>query len=154
MFTEMRLKRLVWLSVLVFAMPWGVAMAQTVLPMIRLRTGTHRITAEVAATLHARDRGLMNRRALPAGRGMLFVFPEVHRYCMWMHDTSIPLSVAFIDDDGTIVNIADMKPHTEDYHCAARPVRYALEMNAGWFRRESVDAGSHISGLEKAPPGK
>jgi uncharacterized membrane protein (UPF0127 family) len=73
---------------------------------------------------------------------------------MWMHNTSIPLSVAFIDDKGTIVNIAAMKPHTENYHCAARPVRYALEMNAGWFRKRSVEAGARIGGIEKAPTGK
>jgi len=148
------LKRSVWLSALVFAMPLCMAIAQTVLPTIQLKAGRHYVKAEVAATLDSRDRGLMDRHSLPADRGMLFVFPEAHRHCMWMHNTSIPLSVAFIDDKGTIVNIADMKPDTENYHCAARPVRYALEMNAGWFRKKGVDTGSRISGLENAPPGQ
>jgi hypothetical protein len=96
----------------------------------------------------------MKRRHLPANRGMLFVFPEVHRHCMWMQNTTIPLSVAFIEDNGTIVNIADMQPNTETYYCADRPVHYVLEMNKGWFSEKGLGPGDQISGLRRAPPGK
>ena len=130
------------------------AAAQRSLPAIVLKAGEYRINAEVAATLASRDLGLMNRSSLPEDSGMLFVFPEDHAYCMWMRDTLIPLSVAFLDDKGTIVNIADMLPRTEDTHCATRPVRYALEMNLGWFRKNGIGPGAHITGLGKAPQGQ
>jgi uncharacterized membrane protein (UPF0127 family) len=122
-------------------------------PTIGLKAGGHRIVVEVAATLESRDVGLMNRKHLPPDRGMLFVFPEAHRHCMWMHNTSLPLSIAFIDDGGAIVNIAEMLPNSETYHCAARPVRYALEMNRGWFRQRGLGPGAHIDGLSRAPTG-
>lgn len=123
-------------------------------PALTLKVRGHRVKAEVAATLEARDIGLMNRRSLPADHGMLFVFPEAQRHCMWMLNTHIPLSVAFIDDTGTIVNIEDMQPNTEQFHCAARPVRYALEMARGWFKKRGLASGAQVSGLGKAPPGQ
>jgi len=128
--------------------------AQGASPALKLKAGGHGIKAEVAATNEARDIGLMNRRSLPANHGMLFVFPEARRHCMWMLNTKIPLSVAFLDNRGTIVNIEDMQPNTEDFHCAARPVRFALEMERGWFQKQGLAAGSQIRGLKKAPPGK
>jgi len=140
-------------TAVILAMPLPPA-AQSPLPELVLKAGGHRISAEVAATLSSRELGLMNRSSLPADSGMLFVFPEDHPYCMWMHDTLIPLSVAFLDDKGTIVTIADMLPRTDDTHCAAGPVRYALEMNLGWFRKNGVRPGARISGLEKAPQGR
>ena len=154
-----RVKRpcLRWLlksAALCMVMTCCMDVAQGAPPLLKLRVGGHRIIAEVAATLEARDVGLMNRRSLPADHGMLFVFPEAHRHCMWMHNTQIPLSVAFIDDMGAIVNIEDMQPDTTDYHCAARPVRYALEMERGWFKRRGLVAGVHIDGLENAPFGR
>lgn len=85
---------------------------------------------------------------------MLFVFPEPRRHCMWMHNTQLPLSAAFLDDRGTIINIEDMQPFTDDNHCAARPVRYVLEMERGWFSRRGLAAGMQINGLEKAPPAR
>jgi uncharacterized membrane protein (UPF0127 family) len=101
-----------------------------------------------------RQVGLMNRRAMPAQRGMVFVFTEDARHCMWMRNTFIPLSVAFLDRDGRVLNIADMQPHTEDSHCAAGPARYALEMNQGWFAARSVGAGARIRGIERLPAGR
>ena len=122
--------------------------------VLKLSAGGHIINTEVAATLEERDLGLMNRRSLPDNRGMLFVFPEARRHCMWMMHTRIPLSVAFIDDAGRIINIEDMQPDTSDYHCAAKPVRYALEMERGWFKKRGIGAGSRIEGLAKAPIGR
>jgi uncharacterized protein len=120
------------------------------LAQITLTVGTHKLTAEVASTDAHRSTGLMHRRMLPENRGMLFVFPDVARHGMWMMNTFLPLSVAFLDEDGVIINIADMEPHTTVTHSAARPARYALEMNQGWFRKRGVKAGDRVEGLDKA----
>ena len=111
----------------------------------------NKLTAEVAANDPERMQGLMHRRMMPEHKGMLFVFTTVGQHAMWMKNTFIPLSVAFIDSDGIITNIEDMKPHTLDTHPAVKPVRYALEMNLGWFAKRGIKAGSKIEGLEKAP---
>lgn len=121
------------------------------LPVIELNAGIHRIEAEVAASPEARMRGLMQRTTLPPQRGMLFVFDQEARHCMWMKNTYLPLSVAFLDAAGRILNIEEMQPQTEDNHCAARPARFALEMNAGWFARRGIRAGDTIGGIGKAP---
>jgi uncharacterized membrane protein (UPF0127 family) len=118
---------------------------------VTLTAGMHLIRAEVAADFDTRARGLMQREKLAPNQGMLFVFEESGRHCMWMKNTLIPLSVAFIQNDGTIVNIADMKPHDETSHCSAGSVPYALEMDRGWFAAHGLKAGSRIAGLEKAP---
>jgi uncharacterized membrane protein (UPF0127 family) len=125
--------------------------AQAALPVIELTAGFHRIEAEVAATDRNRQTGLMNRQAMPQQRGMLFVFTEENTHCMWMRNTLLPLSVAFIDAEGGIINIEDMQPHSEDNHCARRPARYALEMNRGWFAQRGIAAGAKLRGLERAP---
>ena len=114
---------------------------------VTLRAGKKRIHAEVAATDAQREQGLMHRKSLPENNGMLFVFDRPARSCMWMKNTLIPLSVAFIEYDGTIVNIEEMAPLTTDSHCSAGWIRYALEMNAGWFRKNGLKPGSRISGL-------
>ena len=111
----------------------------------------HVVRAEIANTNESRTQGLMFRKSLGANEGMLFVFPQDEAYCMWMKNTVIPLSVAFIDAKGQIVSIHEMLPHTENPHCAASPARYALEMNAGWFRAKGIQRGIRISGIEKAP---
>jgi uncharacterized membrane protein (UPF0127 family) len=121
------------------------------LPLVELSAGIHRIEAEVAATPAQRMRGLMERASLPPQRGMLFVFDQEARHCMWMKNTWLALSVAFLDASGRIINIEEMQPQTEDNHCAARPARYALEMNAGWFARRGLRAGDVIGGIDKAP---
>ena len=116
---------------------------------VTLRAGKKTIHAEVASTDVQREQGLMHRKSLPENNGMLFVFDRPARSCMWMKNTLIPLSVAFIDYDGTIVNIEEMAPMTTDSHCSAGWIRYALEMNAGWFRKNGLKPGSRISGLPK-----
>jgi uncharacterized membrane protein (UPF0127 family) len=113
-----------------------------------LSVGGERIEAEVAASEADRHLGLMYRGSLPAGRGMVFVFPSDIRICMWMKNTLIPLSVAFIDRDGRILNIEDMAPQSEDNHCATQLARYALEMNQGWFGKHGVKAGDAIEGVQ------
>lgn len=127
----------------------GNALAQ--MPRIELTAGFHRIDAEVAADQPNRMQGLMQRRSMAANQGMLFVFPRAERHCMWMRNTFLPLSVAFLDDNGAILNIEEMKPQTEDNHCAAAPARFALEMNSGWFSGKGLKPGGRISGTERAP---
>jgi len=121
------------------------------LPNITLSVNNHRLTAEVAYTEATRAQGLMYRRMLPENRGMLFVFQETALHGMWMMNTYVPLSVAFLDEHGIIINIADMEPHSRETHAAARPVRYALEVNRGWFAKRGIAPGARIEGIEKAP---
>jgi len=116
-------------------------------PVAQLNAGMHLIRAEVVSDPGSRAQGLMHRKQLAQNAGMLFIFDEQAAHCMWMKNTLIPLSVAFIDDRGGIVNIADMEPHSEASHCAARPVRYALEMNRGWFAARGVKPGSRLGGI-------
>ena len=118
---------------------------------MELAMGMYRIDAEVAASEETREQGLMYREKLPANSGMLFVFVEPQRECMWMKNTLIPLSVAFLDDNGNIVNIEDMAPQTLNSHCSNGKVRYALEMNVGWFKERGFGKGMQLRGLEKAP---
>lgn len=125
--------------------------ARAEMPEIALALDGHKLTAEVAHTDADRALGLMHRRMLPENRGMLFVFPQAAPLGFWMMNTHIPLSIAFIDDAGTIINIADMKPLTTDTHNSARPARYALEMNQGWFRKRGIRSGVKIEGLDRAP---
>lgn len=122
---------------------------QPELPTTTLSAGIHLIQAEVAGTPAARAQGLMRRKAMAQGAGMLFLFEESAAHCMWMKNTLIPLSVAFIDERGQIVSIADMQPLDETSHCASRPARYALEMNQGWFKKRGIVAGARIQGLER-----
>jgi uncharacterized membrane protein (UPF0127 family) len=113
----------------------------------KLTAGIHVITAEVAATPHAHMVGLMMRERLAPNHGMVFVFEDKSQHCFWMRNTLVPLSIAFIDDDGTILSIADMAPKSEASTCPERPIRYALEMDRGWFAKRGVTAGKKISGL-------
>lgn len=129
----------------------AVAAAAQNLPVMELTAGFHRIEAEVAANNAARMQGLMQRKSMPAQRGMLFVFDQDARHCMWMKNTFLPLSVAFLDAQGSILNIEDMRPQSEDNHCAAKPARYALEMNVGWFAQRGIKRGDRIGGIERAP---
>lgn len=131
---------------------WFAATAHAELPAVDLAIGMHRIRAEVADSMGTRMEGLMYRKSMPQGAGMVFVFDENAAHCMWMKNTLIPLSVAFIDEAGEIINIADMQPQSEQTHCAARPARYALEMNKGWFAQRGIKAGARFRGLEKLAP--
>ena len=129
----------------------GAVRAQSAMPAMELTAGFHRIEAEVAANDQNRQVGLMNRRSMAQQRGMLFVFPQANTHCMWMRNTLLPLSVAFLDEEGNIINIEDMQPQTESNHCARRPARYALEMNLGWFAQRGLKPGTRLNGIEKAP---
>lgn len=108
----------------------------------------HLIRAELANTHESRMRGLMFRESLALNTGMLFVFDQPQRQCFWMKNTPLPLSIAFIANDGRIVNIEDMAPKTEDSHCSAEPVAFALEMEQGWFKAKGVRAGSQLRSKE------
>jgi uncharacterized membrane protein (UPF0127 family) len=119
---------------------------QTNLPRVRLSAGMHQIDAQVAQTPQQRATGLMWRKEMPQHEGMLFVFDRPTVQCFWMQNTLMPLSAAFIQDDGTIVNIADMKPLALDSHCSERPVRFVLEMQQGWFAKKNIKAGAKLSG--------
>lgn len=115
------------------------------LPQIEIRAGMHLIKAEVADEPGTRMRGLMMRERLGTNEGMLFVFPDKAGHCFWMRNTLVPLSIAFLDDDGTIANIADMTPKSEQSHCPTRSVRYALEMEQGWFARRGIKPGARLA---------
>jgi uncharacterized membrane protein (UPF0127 family) len=132
------------LFALVFASVPAIAQQ---LPLVQLSAGMYLIRAEVAADFTSRAQGLMFRREMPSNAGMLFIFDESATHCMWMKNTLIPLSVAFLDEHGTVINVEEMQPQTEDSHCARRPARYALEMNRGWFAARGVKPGSRIGGV-------
>lgn len=127
-----------------------VAAAQTGqpqnLPTTTLTVGMHSIRAQVAMAPEQRQIGLMFRKEMPTHEGMLFVFDEPSVQCFWMRNTLIPLSIAFLADDGTVVNMAEMQPQNDTSHCSTRPVRFALEMNQGWFAKRGVKPGSRIGG--------
>ena len=137
------------LAILLLAAISGLAGAQSPqrLPQIPLQAGMHRIQAQVAQTDEQRAIGLMHVREMPQHEGMLFVFEQAGQQCFWMRNTLLPLSIAFLRDDGSIVNIAEMKAlDDKTNHCSAEPVRYALEMNAGWFAKRGLKPGSKLSG--------
>ncbi len=119
------------------------------LPTIELKAGIYRIQAELADTPKAREVGLMNRTSMPTNSGMLFVFEQKAGHCFWMNNTKIPLSIAFIADDGKIVNIEEMQAETTNNHCPKAAVRYALEMNKQWFSERVIVPGTVVTGLPK-----
>ena len=119
---------------------------QPKLPTVQLTAGMHVIQAEIAATPMQQQIGMMMRREMGANEGMLFVNAEPGVRCFWMRNTLIPLSAAFVGDDGTIVNIADMQPQTDDSHCSTKPVRFVLEMRQGWFEKRGIKPGSRLRG--------
>ena len=119
---------------------------QTNLPRVKLTTGMHVIDAQVASTPDQRMTGLMHRKEMPQHEGMLFVFDYPAEQCFWMKNTLLPLSAAFVADDGAIVNVVDMKPQTLDSHCSTKPVRYVLEMNQGWFAKKGIKPGFKLAG--------
>ena len=123
-----------------------IATADPALPRLKLQAGAHTFQVEVAATPQQRQTGLMERKTLADDAGMLFIFEHKDIHCFWMKNTLIPLSIAFLADDGSIVNIADMQPQTLDFHCAYKPVRYALEVKQGGFKRRGIEAGSRVTG--------
>ena len=117
------------------------------LPVIELSIGFHAIQAEVAADEKSREQGLMYRKRLERNQGMLFIFESKNLACFWMKNTLLPLSIAFIADDGTIIDIQDMAPNTTQPHCPNEPVKYALEMNQNWFYYRNIRPGEKLIGL-------
>lgn len=120
--------------------------AQADQPLL-LRLGEHELQAEYAVTADERQRGLMERTELAADSGMLFRFDEVRRHCLWMKDTPLPLSAAFFDEDGVVVDVLDLEPLSTEIRCSKRPARYVLEMNQGWFAERGIGRGARLDGI-------
>lgn len=121
------------------------------LSQVQLSAGMHVIHAEVARTDDQQMRGLMFRRELNGNDGMLFVNERSDRRCFWMRNTLVALTIAFVDDDGSIVNLADMPPQSDQSHCSSKPVRFALEMPLGWFAKRGIKAGAKLGGAPFKP---
>ena len=136
-------------SALLLSSSLAFAQVNIGLPTIELKTGIYRIQAELADTPKAREVGLMNRTSMPTNSGMLFIFEQKAGHCFWMNNTKIPLSIAFIADDGKIVNIEEMQAETTNNHCPKAAVRYALEMNKQWFSERVIVPGTVVTGLPK-----
>ena len=143
--------RPVFLSILVAGLlllesPANAGSPQMELPRTKLTADMYQIDVQLATTADEQEFGLMFRKQMPQHEGMLFVFEAPSTQCFWMKNTILPLTAAFIADDGTIVNLADMAPQTTNSHCSARPVRVVLEMNQGWFAKRAIKAGFRLGG--------
>ena len=137
-----------WIKLFICSLSLYCTLSQAdALPVIELKIAQHVIKAEVASTPSSQQLGLMYRKSMQDQNGMLFVFDQKAGHCFWMKDTLIPLSIAFIGDDGKIVNIEEMKAQTEENHCPIKPIRYALEMNAQWFEKRQIMPGKTVDGL-------
>ena len=132
---------------LAFIAPLMSATALAQVPVVELSAGMHRIEAELALDERGRMTGLMHRKQLAPQRGMLFAYPRESVHCMWMKNTFVPLSVAFLDREGRILNIAQMTPHSEQSHCSVAPAAYSLEMNQGWFAHRGLKPGAVVRGV-------
>ena len=119
---------------------------QAKLPTVDIGAGMHNIIAELATTPAQRQLGMMMRTQMSPHEGMLFVFEQAGKQCFWMRNTLLPLSIAFVADDGRIANIAEMQPQSDDSHCSSEPVRYVLEMNKGWFAKRGIKPGAKLRG--------
>ena len=137
------------LSTTLGAIPTVAAQQSQGFPVVTLNAGIHLIKAEVASTEAQREQGLMFRKQMAPNEGMVFVFDAPAGVCMWMKNTLIPLSVAFLDQKGAIINIEEMKAQTLDSHCAQKAAFYALEMNQGWFKQKHLKPGTVIEGLPR-----
>ncbi|AFM34722.1 MULTISPECIES: DUF192 domain-containing protein [Stutzerimonas] len=126
-----------------------MAVATTAQPAepLRLQLGGHQLQAEYADTFLQRQRGLMGRSELASDSGMLFRFDEVRRHCLWMKDTPLPLSAAFFDEDGVLVDVIDLEPFNTEIRCSKRPARYALEMDQGWFAEREIGRDARLEGI-------
>jgi uncharacterized protein len=137
-------------AALPLAVTTAVAQVNKDLPVIDMQIKTHKLKAELAADANSRTVGLMNRFSLKPDHGMLFVFDQSQPLAFWMRNTFVPLSIAYIDSKGVILNIADMKPQDESTHPSNGPAMYALEMKQGWFKERGIVAGDKLEGLDKA----
>ena len=137
---------LVLIALAASPLAWAQDGPQPRLDTVDITAGMHIIKAEVAQTSAQQMIGMMFRKEMGANEGMLFASPDSSPRCFWMRNTLIPLSIAFIDDDGAIVNIADMQPQSDASHCSAKPVRFALEVRQGWFAKRGIKAGFRLRG--------
>jgi len=146
-----RIRLILFFCIVAFAAIASSANAQLNIGLrtIQMKVGIYSIQAEVADNPDLREVGLMNRTSLPTNSGMLFIFEQKAGNCFWMKNTKLPLSIAFIADDGKIVNIEEMQADTTNNHCPKAPIRYALEMNKGWFSERVIVPGNVIQGLPK-----
>ena len=135
-----------WLLAFAPTAPWAQQAPQPRLPTVSLGAGMHNIVAEVASTPLQRQIGMMMRTEMAQHEGMLFVFEQPEVQCFWMRNTLLPLAIAFVADDGRIVNLSEMQPRSDDSHCSSQPVRYVLEMNRGWFSKRGLKAGDKLRG--------
>ena len=142
-------KRSFAIASIIFLANTSSAQQATTFPVISLTAGIHVVKAEVASNEAQREQGLMFRKRMGQNEGMVFLFDAPSNVCMWMKNTLIPLSVAFIDSDGRIINIEDMDPQTTAPHCAKKRAQYALEMNRGWFKQRDIKANDLIGGLPR-----
>lgn len=150
--TASSLRRTLGLALATLALSVSAQSApQLHLPRTKLTAGMHVLDVQLAQTPEQRQIGLMWRKEMPQHEGMLFVFEQAATQCFWMRNTLIPLSAAFVADDGRIVNIADMKPQSDDSHCSEKPVRFVLEMNQGWFAKRQLKPGYKLGGAVFAP---
>jgi len=149
MLTSLKVLRNIFASALFASSSIALAQVNASLATIELKTGIYRIQAELADTPKTREVGLMNRTSMPVNSGMLFIFEQKAMHCFWMNNTKIPLSIAFIADDGKIVNIEEMQAETTNNHCPKASVRYALEMNKQWFSERVIVPGAVVQGLPK-----
>lgn len=140
--------KLLFITLLLTSLIGYAGLAHAENTVVDLQIGEHKIHAELAATSAAQKKGLMFRTSLLDHQGMLFVYEQPTEACMWMKNTVIPLSVAFINRTGHIINIARMRPLSKKLHCSEADAFYALEMTEGWFQARGVQAGSLIAGLE------
>ncbi len=139
-----------WLAAACLQLAQGTAQAQTApqprLPTTTITAGMHLIQAELAVTPEQQATGMMWRTEMPGNEGMLFVNDDDQVRCFWMKNTLIPLTIAYLAADGTIINLADMAPRSEQSHCSSRPARFALEMRQGWFAKRGIQAGFQLRG--------
>ncbi|MGH8753487.1 MAG: DUF192 domain-containing protein [Burkholderiales bacterium] len=140
------------LAATAFLLSWAVYAAET--ELVPLSIAGHPVIAEVANSPEAREQGLMYRKHLRGNHGMLFVFPESGVHALWMKNTSVPLSTAFLDEQGVIINITDMMPFSEEQYHADAPAKYALEMPIEWFSKRGIKPGVKVEGLSQAPRGE
>ncbi|MGE6528953.1 DUF192 domain-containing protein [Pseudomonas sp. NPDC077382] len=116
-------------------------------PLLELQVGDASVEAEYARSPDERERGLMTRTEMPADHGMLFRFDDFRRHCLWMKNTPLPLSAAFMDEQGRIVDVIDLEPLSKAIRCSSEPARYALEVNQGWFVRNGIEVGEPVRGI-------
>lgn len=138
--------KILLISMLSLNLVWAQEGPQLTLNRIKISAGMHQIDTQLAMNPQERQIGLMNRPSMPTHEGMLFVFDDAGVQCFWMKSTLLPLTAAFVAEDGTIVNLEDMRPQTLESHCSKKPVRYVLEMNQGWFAKRGIKAGFKLSG--------